>query len=386
MHKIIEENKEWIDSTWKKVEKKLSRTAVKSRGKLPYTTKDGVHDDTAERTYKPNALPWWTNGFWPGMMWLMYEATGNEEFRKTAEISEEKMDGAFAQYKDLHHDVGFMWHIMSGANYRLTGNPTSCTRSLFAASVLSSRYNVDGDFIQAWDWGYNTCSIIDSMMNLPLLYWASREVDNPRFKRIALRQADMTMRDHIRRDGSVYHVVSHETEKVGVVDYPLTQGYDANTSCWSRGLAWAIYGFILSYIHTEKKEYLDTAIKTANFFITNCSKTDYLPLVDFRAPKEPVYYDSVAGVCAACGMLEIAKHVSECESDVYVDAAIKILKAIDANWCNYEEDEDAIVMMGTEMYPHEENQMKGVHIPMIYGDFFFVEALCKLKGREFLIW
>ena len=376
-------DKRFAEEFLERVSAKLRIMAPQIGGNFPNTNAaDGRWDPKGEFASISN----WTTAFWPGMMWLMYEATGNEEFRKTAEISEEKMDGAFAQYKDLHHDVGFMWHIMSGASYRLTGNQKSCTRNLFAASVLSSRYNIDGDFIQAWDWGYQTCSIIDSMMNLPLLYWASREVDNPRFKRIAMRQADMTMRDHIRRDGSVYHVVSHETEKIGVVDYPLTQGYDANTSCWSRGLAWAIYGFILSYIHTEKKEYLDTAIKTANFFITNCSKTDYLPLVDFRAPKEPVYYDSVAGVCAACGMLEIAKHVSECEADVYVDAAIKILKAIDTNWCNYEEDEDAIVMMGTELYPHEERQMKGVHIPMIYGDFFFVEALCKLKGRDFLIW
>ena len=383
MDSTMKKHQAWIDEVWNKVDRKLSRTAVKSREKLPYTTVNGVHD-----TKTGDSVTWWTNGFWGGMMWLMYEATGNEEYRKTAERSEALLDNAIFQYKRLHHDVGFMWHLTSGANYRLTGNEASGVRNYYAATSLFSRYNISGDYIRAWNDGkMDTAgfSIIDCMMNLPLLYWASKEISDDRFKKIAMRHADMVLRDHIRPDGSVNHIVNHETEKVGIKNILGGQGYSP-TSCWSRGLAWAVYGCVISYVHTGKEEYLEAAKKTAVYFVTNCKKTNYLPVIDFCAPDTPVYYDSTAGVCAACGLLEIAKYVSEHEANYYSEAAIQILKACDKHFCNYEEDEDALVLKGSERYPHSEASMRGVHIPIIYGDFFFVEALCKLKGREFLIW
>ena len=381
MKNVIAQHQNWIDATWEKVDKKLSRTAVKSREKIPYTTVNGEHDNRVGK-----GITWWTNGFWGGMMWLMYEATGNEEYRKTAERSEELLDDALRQYKALHHDVGFMWHLTSGANYRLTGNEASAVRNFFAATTLFSRYNIDGDFIRAWTGteaeGY---SIIDCLMNIPLLYWATDEIGDDRFKKIAMRHMEMAMRDHIRPDGSVNHIVNHEVDKVGVQNILGGQGYD-ETSCWSRGLAWAVYGSVLSYIHAGKEEYLEAAKRTADYFIEHCKKTNYLPVVDFTAPETPVYYDSTAGVCTACGLLEIAKYVSEEEAKYYTQEAINILKACDEHFCNYEEDEDALVLMGTERYPHTDAGRRGLHIPIIYGDFFFVEALCKLKGREFLIW
>lgn len=385
MYKLNEENQKWVNDTWDKIEKKLSRTAIKSRYKMPYTTVKGTHDDKKEKD-----ITWWTNGFWGGTMWLMYEATGNEEFKKSAECSEEILDGALLRYKRLHHDVGFMWHLTSGANYRLTGNEVSGARNFYAATSLCARYNITGDFIRAWNkgtWGDNTdgYSIIDCLMNLALLYWASDEVEDDRFKKIAMRHMDMALRDHIRSDGSTNHIVNHKVDKVGVVNVLAGQGYCA-TSCWSRGLAWAVYGSVISYIHTGKVEYLDAAKRTADYFIEHCKKTGYLPVIDFTAPETPVYYDSTAGVCAACGMLEIAKYVTDKESMRYVEEAIHLLKACDEHFCNYEETEDAIVLMGSERYPHADADMRGVHIPIIYGDFFFVEAMCKLKGREFLIW
>lgn len=378
--KWIEQNKPWIDSTWEKLDKKLSAVAVKSREKIPYTTKDGVHDNMIET--RPE---WWTNGFWGGMMWLMYLGSGNEEYKKTAQNAEKLMDAAFKNFKALHHDVGFMWHIMSGASYRITGDTESYNRNLYAAAMLASRYNIDGQYIRAWNVeGSEGWSIIDSMMNIPLLYWASEEIGDDRFKRIAMKHADMAIRDHIRPDGSVNHIVEHDTETDAVIKIHGGQGYD-ETSCWTRGLAWALYGAILSYIHTGKKDYLDAAVKTASYFVVNCAATDYLTVVDFKAPPEPVYYDSTAGVIAACGLLEIAKHVSETEAGVFAGAAVNILKATDREFCNYSDSEDSIVQMGTERYPVNET-IPGVHIPIIYGDFFFVEAMLKLKGNDFLIW
>ncbi len=377
------EQKAWVSEVLDKLDKKLSQVAVRSRDKVPYTSQNGIHDDKI--TTDPS---WWTNGFWGGMMWLMYNYTGNEEYKKTAENAEKLMDVAFQDFDKLHHDVGFMWHLMSGANYRLTGNNSSRTRNLFAASLLASRYNIDGGFIRAWpNWGededHTGWSIIDCMMNIPLLYWASDETRDMRFKKVAMAHADMAVRDHVRTDGSTKHIVEHDPDTGEYVKAYGGQGYDEN-SCWSRGQAWAIYGMILSYIHTKKQDYLDAAIKTANYFIANCQATDYKVAVDFRAPIEPIYYDSTAGVCAACGMLEIAKYVSDAEAKMYVEAAINILKVTEQEFCDFDTNTDSVVLMGTERYPLL--SQNGVHIPIVYGDFFFVEAMLKLADNDFLIW
>ncbi len=381
MENVIAQHKAWVDATWEKVEKKLSRTAVKSRDKIPYTTVNGVHDNRWEENAN-----WWTNGFWGGLMWLMYAATGKEDYRLTAERSEEMLDTTLHCYRRLDHDVGFLCHITNGADYRLTGNEDAKIKNLYAASTLFSRYNIDGDYIRAWNRevgaGY---SIIDCLMNLSLLYWASNEIGDERFKKIAIRHMNMALRDHIRPDGSVNHIVDHEVDRLGVREVLAGQGYSA-TSCWSRGLAWAIYGSVISYMNVGDAAYLDAAKRTADYFINHCKEADYLPVIDFCAPATPVYYDSTAGMCAACGMLELAKHVSAEEARHYTREAIRLLQACEATFCNYEEDQDAIVLMGSERYPHSEEVMCKIHIPIIYGDFFFVEALLKLKGSEFMIW
>lgn len=381
MENIIKNNKEWIDSTWSKLDKKLSRVAITSRNKIPYTTIDGKHDNR----FQSNS-GWWTNGFWGGLMWLMYAGTGNEEYKITAETSEKMMDKVFETFHVLHHDVGFMWHILSGANYRLTGNIESKNRNLIAAATLASRFHPVGGFIQAWNTAEENreadgWSIIDCMLNIPLLYWASEVSYTERFKQIAMAHADMAMRDHVRADGSVNHIVSHDVTTGEMIQSLAGQGYAADSS-WSRGVAWALYGFVLSYIHTGKKDYLDTAKKVAHYFITCVSDTDYVPVCDFRSPTEPVKIDSTAGACAACGLIELAKAVPEYEKSIYLNAAIKILKALEKKCCNWDGNEDAVLMLGTEAYFRD----YGNHIPIIYGDFFFTEAILKLKGNDFLPW
>ncbi len=387
--KIIADNKKWIDEVWGKLDNKLSRVAVKSREKIPYTTVNGVHDDKQGKD-----ITWWTNGFWGAMMWVMYAGTESEankaEYKATADRAEILMDKAFEDVSKLHHDVGFMWHISSGAGYRLTGNTASRNRDLLSAMTLASRYNVEGDYIRSWNskWGENGnqgWTIIDCMMNIPQLYWASEEIDDTRFKKIAMRYADMAMRDHVRPDGSVNHIVVHDPDQPDtVIETKGGQGYGVG-STWSRGAAWALYGFVLSYIHTKEVKYLDTAKKVAHYFISNVMNTDWLPLCDFRAPEEPVFYDSTAGAIAACGLIEIAKNVPEYEKDMYLSAAVKMLKAMEKAWCNWEESEDSILQMGTERYVFDGNT-HGLHIPIIYGDFFFAEAMLKLRGSDFLPW
>lgn len=376
---LIDDNKQWINETFEKLDKKLSKTAVKSRYKIPYTTVNGEHDDNK------NTPLGWTNGFWGGLMWLMYIGTHKDCYKITAEESEKLLDAAFNDMQNWHHDVGFMWHILSGVNYRLTGNQASKNRNLIAAMSLMSRYNITGEYIRCWNesgFGKDVSgwSIIDCMMNIPILYWASDEIGDTRFKKVAMCHADMSMRDHVRADGSVNHIVIHDTEKANtVLGVHKGQGY-SETSCWSRGASWALYGFILSYIHTKEQRYLDTAKKVADYFVKETEKTNWLPRLDFCQPERPLYYDSTAGAIASCGLIELAKNTDGEESDKYLSAAINILRAMESNWCDWSDKEDSVLQMGSEMYMH------GIHMPIIYGDYFFTEAILKLKGEEFLPW
>lgn len=373
----IEENISWVNEVFNRIDAKLQKITVKSRNKLPYSCINGVHDNRGG-----DEPDWWTNGFWPGLNWLMYSETGNDEYKTTALNGEKLLDKAFEDFTKLHHDVGFMWHLSSGANYRLTGDKKAYNKTLYAAAMLASRYNIDGKYIRAWNHDCIGWTIIDTMMNIPLLHWASKELDDPRFKRIAISHADMAIHDHINPDGSSNHIVVHDIDTGKVIRVQSGQGYNCEGSCWTRGLSWAVYGMVLSYIHTSKQEYLDAAIKTADYFIENSKKYNYKTPIDFKQPEEPAYYDSTAGVITACGLIEIAKAVPDGKK--YITAAINILRATDEFFCDYTDENDAVVLMGSEFYPRD--GMFPVHIPIIYGDFFFIEALLKLKGSKFLIW
>ena len=383
---ILNENRAWVEETFKKVEAKMSRVTLRSRDKLA----DGVDADGVHKSVPAAA---WTSGFWGGLNVLLYNYTKNEEYLKTARRSEELLDEARMDFCGLYHDVGFMWHILSGALYRLTSDKKSMNRNLHMAANLASRFvryeDVPGGFIRArnQEWQgipVENLSIIDCLMNLPILYWASDLIGDDRFKRIAMDHADMALVDHLRDDGSVVHIAEHDRDTGELVRTHGGQGYCVGSS-WSRGQAWALYGFTLSYIHTKEQRYLDAAKQVANYFIANCSD-DWLPRVDFRAPSEPVMYDSTAGVCAACGLIEIAKALPENEGGMYMHAAVNILKAIEKNFADYNPDRDDMITHGTVLYPNKPGQEKGVHISIIYADYFFTEALLKLLGEEFLPW
>lgn len=377
LKKAAEKDYEFINSTWEKLDKKLSVVAERSRNKIPYTTKNGVHTDKSE-----DDVCYWTNGFWGGLMWLMYVGTKNNAYKISAETNEKLLDKAFESFWGLHHDVGFMWYLTAGVNYRLTGNEQSRVRTMYAANLLASRFNAEGNFIRAWNGG-ESVTIIDSMMNIPLLYWATGETNDPRFKIIATKHADTIIENHVRADGSVKHICAYDSDTGVYEKHFAGQGYSLDSS-WSRGQAWGLHGFVLSYIHTGEQKYLDIAKRIAHYFIASVCD-DYLPRADFRAPEEPLLYDSTASACAACGLLEIARNVPEYEGKIYYNAAIRLLKALDENFCNYELDEDSIVGMGTERWT-DNNEVIGktANIPIIYGDYYFTEAIYKLKGFDLL--
>lgn len=375
----------WVDKTWNYLDKKLSAVTIRSRDKFPYWTKNPMHNDAKTE----RGINLWTNGFWPGINWLMYVGTKNEDYLKTAESCENLLDDAFKNFDSMHHDVGFIWHLASGPNYSVTGNESSRIRQSYAASILMSRFNPVGGFIRAWNKSglipdASGVTIIDTMLNLPILYWASREYEDPRFKQAAMIHADNTLENHLRADGSVRHIVIRNSETGEVTGEHRGQGYEIG-SCWSRGQAWAIYGFALSYIHTKKEEYLDAAKRAAHYFISAVCDT-WIPLLDLRAPKEPVVYDTSAGCAAACGLIEIAKLVPEYEKKLYINAALNILMAIEKHCVDWSIDTDFVVDKASVTYhiPEERRNEQNCHI--VYADYYFVEAIYKLKGFEPLFW
>ncbi len=384
---ILNENLDWAKATFAKIDAKMQNVTVRSREKLP----DGVDENGVHITRDAN---WWVSGFWGALNYMLYSYTKNEEYLKTAKRSEVLMDEALWNCEKLHHDVGFQWDILSAAGYRLTGDKNSRTRALFAASTLFSRFIMtpEGGYIRAWNnsnGGHATddWSIIDCLMNLPLLYWASREVGDDRFKQVAMLHADMALYDHLREDGSVKHIVEHNRETGLAVCSYAGQG-SADGSSWSRGQAWGLYGFMLSYMNTDEEAYLNAAKQIANYFIANCSD-DWLPRVDFRAPAEPVYYDSTAGAIAACGMIELAKALPEGEGGMYMNAAISILRAMEEKFMNWDPATDDMLGYGTVRYPIPgkfTEKSAGVHISIMYGDYFYTEAVLKLLGSDFLPW
>lgn len=375
---LTDEQLNWVDETWKRVEEKLSVVAVRSRDKIPSWSDNWMHDDC-----KGNGISCWSNGFWPGMMWLMYAATKDDRYRETAEHIEDLLDVAFMNYYKFSHDMGFVWRISSGANYQLTGNEKSKIRQSIAADHLMARFNPTGEFLRAWnprDGEKKTgWAIIDTMMNLPLLYWASEEYEDPRFKDAAMKHADTTMRNIIRPDGSVRHIVEHNPETGEFVRENGGQGYGIG-SAWSRGQAWGVYGFMLSYIHTGKEEYLNTAKRVAHYFIASVCE-DWLPKQDFRSPEDHIY-DASAGCIAACGLIELAKIVPSYEKKLYIKSAMKLLMSIEKAWADWSVDRDFIMGMATGSYVRP----KTYNTNIIYADYYFVEALYKLKEFGPLFW
>lgn len=371
----------WAQETLERTAHKLEKVAQRSAEKIPYTTVDGVHDDKSG----DKEIGWWTNGFWGGIMWQMYTLTGKEIYRNIAEQNEKKLDADLMDYEKLDHDNGFKWLPTAVADYRVTGNRSSKNRGLLAAGNLAGRYNCAGKFIRAWnDWPNSKVdrrgwAIIDCMMNLPLLYWASEETGDPRFSKIAANHADTAMKAFIRGDGSANHIVEFDPASGEMIKSYGGQGYGEGSS-WTRGQSWGLYGFMLSYLHTQNNAYLETAERIANYFIANIPDSGLIP-VDFRQPEDVKLEDSTAAAIASCGLIELARQKDGRQQKIYLNAALKMLQALTKNSFNWNEEEDNLLTKCTAAYHDEKHEFS-----IIYGDYFFLEALMKLTDKELFIW
>ena len=378
---LEEKDLAWAQETLERTAHKLEKVAQRSAEKIPYTTVDGVHDDKSG----DKEIGWWTNGFWGGIMWQMYTLTGKEIYRNIAEQNEKKLDADLMDYEKLDHDNGFKWLPTAVADYRVTGNRSSKNRGLLAAGNLAGRYNCAGKFIRAWnDWPNSKVdrrgwAIIDCMMNLPLLYWASEETGDPRFSQIAANHADTAMKAFIRGDGSANHIVEFDPASGEMIKSYGGQGYGEGSS-WTRGQSWGLYGFILSYLHTQNNAYLETAERIANYFIANIPDSGLIP-VDFRQPEDVKLDDSTAAAIASCGLIELARQKDGRQQKIYLNAALKMLQALTKNSFNWNEEEDNLLTKCTAAYHDEKHEFS-----IIYGDYFFLEALMKLADKELFIW
>ena len=377
----------WADEVINRIRNKMARVSEKNRDKIPYTTdENGNYDDRSDRNRSwriDDGLNWWTNGFWGGILWLLYQDTGEERYARIARISEERMDRCFSDFYGLHHDVGFMYVPTAVADYRLTGNEASRKRAMHAANLLAGRFNPAGRFIRAWNNLENEdtrgWAIIDCMFNLSLLYWAYEESGDPRFRHIAMMHADTVMQYFVRPDGSVNHIVEFDPETGEMVRSLGGQGYGEGSS-WTRGQGWALYGFMISYIHTGKQEYLDTAKKVAHYCMACIPESGLIP-VDFRQPEQPAYEDSCGACVIAGGLLELAGRLPAPEQAVYRNAALRILRAIDGQRADWSDSCDAIVQNCSAAYHADRH-----HFTMTYADYFFIEAVYKLKNIGRLLW
>ena len=327
-------------------------------------------------TWKTTDMYGWTSGHFPGCLWYAYEYSGDESLKEAAI----RWTDALEPVKDYtgNHDVGFMIYCSYGNGYRLTGNEYYPEIISKAAQSLAMRYKRTTGLIQSWNsndrWQYPV--IIDNMMNLELIFWAAKNGGFSELYLIAEEHALNTMKNHVREDGSTFHVVDYDPGSGAIRGKYTAQGY-ADDSTWSRGQAWGLYGFTMTYRETKNPAFLKTAQKLADFFIENLPD-DYIPYWDFFAPNIPDEpRDSSAGAIAASGLLELSTLVTDKQaSKKYYNAAINILSALCSPEYLTEGTESAgILQHGVGSLPNNSE----VNVSLIYGDYYFLEALLRYK-------
>lgn len=355
--------------------KKFRRSAelAAEEGILPYKS-EGGHWITSP--YDGNS--WWTGGFWPGLMWQLYTMTRDEAFLQEARRCEAILTAELRTFRLLNHDVGFMYLLSTGADYKLTGDEQARTDTLHAASLLMGRFNPVG-YIRAWNEkqkvGY---AIIDCMMNLSLLFWASRQTEDPRFAKVARIHADTTLREFLRENGSVSHIIEFDPETGRRVQEIAGQGYCLGSS-WSRGQSWGLYGFTLAYLNTGDERYLSSARRIADYFVAHI-RPDGLTDCDFCQPAEEERIDNIAGACGACGLIELARVTGNA---AYQEAAERLLDGLIDHCCDWTEGSQGVLTHCTASY-HDDGA--GRHTNITYGDYFLTEAIAKMLGTDPMLW
>lgn len=330
----------------------------------------------------------WTDGFWTGLLWLAYEYTGDEKYRELADKNVASFKNRVEKDIELdHHDLGFLYSLATVSGYKLTGSEDAREASIKAANKLISRYQEKGEFIQAWgELGSKDHYrfIIDCLLNIPLLYWASDETGDAKYRNIANKHFVTSCNNVIRDDASAFHTFYMDNETGKPLRGVTRQGY-SDDSAWARGQAWGVYGIPLNYRYTRNESCFNLYEGMTNYFLN-------------RLPKDNVCYwdlifndgddhskDSSAAAIAVCGMHEMNKYLPEVDEnkEVYKYAMHNILRSLIENYMNPEiEPGKPVLLHGVYSW----HSGKGVDEGNIWGDYFFLEALIRFYKDWNLYW
>ncbi len=322
---------------------------------------------------------WWCSGFYPGTLWYLYEYS-NDAFIKA---EAEKRLAILEKEKDNKrtHDLGFMMFCSFGNAYRITKNPAYKEIITTSAGSLSTRYRPSIRAIQSWDSSKNfKCPvIIDNMMNLEMLNWVSDNGGDPRYKAIAVEHSNTTLKNHFRPDYSSYHVVDYDLKTGNALRRVTWQGA-ADSSAWSRGQAWGLYGYTTMYRSTKDHRYLEQARNIAAFILDNPNlPEDGIPYWDFDAPGIPsTYRDASAAAITASALLELAQYVKKKEKKKYIGAAVKMLQSLSSEkyLAKLGDNGGFLLLQSVGNLPGKSE----IDVPLTYADYYFVEALVRYKN------
>lgn len=323
----------------------------------------------------------WTTGFFPGSLWYMYDYSKDNKWKQQAERFTNAIEDA--KFNTAHHDVGFVIQTSFGNGYRLTKNEHYKDVMIQAARSLSTRFDPRVGCILSWDadkgWqgqrGWQYPVIIDNMMNLELLFNATKFTDDSSFYKIAVSHADVTMKNHYRPDYSCYHVVDYDSITGVARNHHTAQGY-AHESSWARGQAWGLYGYVMCYRETGDKRYLEHAEKIANWWLNQKNMPeDHVPYWDFDAPKIPGEpRDASAAAIAASAFIELASFKTTHSND-YMDVAVKTLTSLSSPAYLAAPGENGYFILKhcVGSIPHNQE----IDVPLNYADYYFLEAIMR---------
>ncbi|MCZ4223481.1 glycoside hydrolase family 88 protein [Pedobacter rhodius] len=322
----------------------------------------------------------WCSGFWPGILWYLYEATGNNQFKLAGDkFSKELIP--LSREKAFDHDLGFQIFSSFGNGYRLTQYPEYKKIILRTADTLATLYNAKVGTILSWprsvpnmNWPQHN-TIIDNMINLELLFWASKNGGSKHLYNIAVNHAKTTMKNHFRADFSAYHAVVYDKLTGKKIKGVTHQGY-ADDSMWARGQSWAIYGYTMCFRETKDPVFLDFAQKVTDVYLKSLT-VDGIPYWDFNDPAIPnAPKDASAAAVVASALIELSAFVTDkIKSEAYSKAAKQMLTTLSSANYQSRNQNSAFLLHSTGHKPNESE----IDASIIYADYYYIEALLRLK-------
>ncbi len=339
-----------------------------------------IPKDSARWALRPSCPEEWCSGFYPGLLWYDYENSGDREVLRHAKGYTDEV-AKIVDKPLFDHDLGFLIYCSLGNGYRLTGDEGYRQKLLAAADSLSQLYNPAVGTILAWPrnidmfGGHNT--IMDTMMNLELLFWAAKNGGNPYLHDIAVKHAETTMKHHFRPDYSCYHVAVYNQTTGKFIRGCTHQGY-SDASMWARGQSWAIYGYTVVYRETRDKRFLDFARKVTDIYLKRLPE-DMVPYWDFDDPRIPeAPRDASAACVVASALLELSGYVDAETSARYLEASKRMLKSLASDRYKSNAANSSFLNHSTGHHPAGSE----IDASIVYADYYYVEALTRLKRHD----